>query len=319
MRQPTEIDRLAPQAIARVEGEQAEGLDRAGRVARQQVAGGLLGGLQLRRRRAGVRGEPRPQLERRQDPHGLGATQPAHALQLRERACGEARADPTRAAGRRGRGPSVPRAPVPRRVASSSRLESAPGPSRAIRSRGLSSSGRSRRPRPDKGTAGMPPLMCVLPAAPLPTASACRSSPKHCSLTAASRAVQAAPNRARPRERATVAATRDNPRDMRHPGSAPTHPLSPLAALVVTLLGIARCSSAAQPGAPLGRRLADADRPRDARARHARPARPPRSTTRRVARRSERVGSPAGRPHSRSCSAPRSGSAASGSWRCSRS
>jgi hypothetical protein len=75
-------DGLATQPVPDVEGQEAECLDRARRVARQQVAGGLTRGLEGGRDGATVGGQPGAQLEGRQDAGGLRPAQAADLLQV---------------------------------------------------------------------------------------------------------------------------------------------------------------------------------------------------------------------------------------------
>ena len=143
---------LALDAMADVEGEEAEGLDRARGVARQQVARGVRRGAQHGLAGPSLGGEAGAQLERGQHAGRLGAAEAVLGLEVAERALGQAADARRRAAGPRCRAPKRAREPVPSSSASSSRLDRAAAPWRARRSRGRSSSAHPRRrgarPRP---------------------------------------------------------------------------------------------------------------------------------------------------------------------------
>ena len=121
-------DGLAPQPVPRVEGEQAEGLDRArassaaAGSARPRPGTGGTGAAGRRRRRAARRARGPPGRGRPWPAPGRGPAR-ARAGSARPARAGPA---PSRSSGQVERG--GPRAPVPRSAARSSRLERAPAP-----------------------------------------------------------------------------------------------------------------------------------------------------------------------------------------------
>ena len=175
-------DRLALQAMAHVEREQAERLDRPRAVARQQVARGVGGRLESPSRPPASGDASRaPSSSAASTRAALARPRPRTPLELGQRARRRGRAarrragrPPDRAPRRRAR--RSPAAPPAARGWRGRRL-----PCRARRSRGRSSSGRSSIARPRLA----PPLGCAASFTPLPF-----GWPKHPMLTARLRRVQ---------------------------------------------------------------------------------------------------------------------------------